>query len=1544
MAKGTNKITIQVDGKGIQGTKKQLDGVAGSQRKVTRGNKKLTNSSVAADRGLKGTANMSSNVSKNFSKMQQGLEGGGGSGGLVRAYALLAANVFALTAAFGILSRGAQVDTLIQSMERLEVVSGKSIKTIARDLQEASGFGMDFAASLRSTSLALSAGFESKQISELGAVARNAAVSLGRNVPDALDRIFRGVIKVEPELLDEIGLFVRVNEAAAKYASQLGVAVGDLTEFQKRQAFANEAIQQGQDKFQAFEDIQIDPFAQLATTFSDMTQGILTFINNGLKPLITLFSNNKVLFGQVFLLIGMQLVKMIIPAIGQFTLGIAANADAARSAALESAQQTKVKILALQQEQQELKLNNIEKQKSIALDSRFKGTPAKLQVRGKDKSSKLETALLKENVIGANRLLIVDQRITDLKTAKGLAQRMNNAATKEELRLLELESLELHEQLRLESQISNIKSIEPDKGSFTDLSSKRDQKAILKADALAFTTATAEMKGTKEGFKALNSQIQLASDKAKAAGVSFGFMDKTMLKMSGTAAILGVKLQKTMMVLGPYITLLMIAIPVVTMLSKLFGFFGKEQSALKTANDEATEGFKTLNKQLEHAREQFEKFQKDDNFGSMNDSILAMKESIVGAATALEKQSKALEDYRDNTYIIVQQINAAFSDMFGKTAEEKIEKNTKALIESIKNASGQLTDEMLALEKQFKRRSKAESFFNFFTEVVGVRFDMTGEIEKDILKLAKTELEAYKTIKSAIDGAKDSAREFRDSLIVKTDVDKPLATFRQITSSIRNSVLTQKEQANLLKEINTEEAIRTLLTKDQIIKFENINKELVKSKDGSKAQKKLISENLVLLDAMETSYARQQELLIQQKSELLQIKSIQDQIKSLRKFSVTAIDMEVRLTQRKKDLEYEALQNDFQRKVTATGLTEERVRELSQLNTIVDREKELGLTLEQSSMVHTAIASMRQVQVMEAEEEMRLATLELNIQNDKVKAALLFMQVEQKYNKMLSSRVKTLQTIERFGSTGTTTLTAGDELDIANEQERIRNKNLEERMNAEISVAQFQFKLASIELDVIKARTEATAADELRINREASILLAKTDYGSKENIRLKGIMAESGKAYEEALGIVGDIDKTQEDLAKASKSTAATIVGTYAGETEKFIGQIAGIVSKTFKDANIGSGFDNLLNNLTAGEGIEQLLELDPDKFSRQALQIRLMETALVQFGEKAKELFGEQGVLPAALADFSAGLLATTRQLGESFKFIEEKMKDSISTDYSEVVAAQVATIGEAISASLSGLSSAFSAFMQNNITEVENLIKAEQNRDGKSQESLQKLKQLEAQKEKLKKKEFETNKKIMLAQAVISTAAGVAGALALTAVLGPVGAGILAGVIGAMGAAQVALISKMKYTGGSAADSAAPMTALSIGSRSSNVDVAQNATGGELNYLRGGNTSGTNLGGAGGAMGRKGYANGGEGIVVGERGPEVITPASPVDITPNFALGGGTTNVNFSINAVDATGVEDLLVNQRGNIIRMIREAANENGEDFLTQVDPMAYGSNS
>ena len=201
-------------------------------------------------------------------------------------------------------------------------------------------------------------------------------------------------------------------------------------------------------------------------------------------------------------------------------------------------------------------------------------------------------------------------------------------------------------------------------------------------------------------------------------------------------------------------------------------------------------------------------------------------------------------------------------------------------------------------------------------------------------------------------------------------------------------------------------------------------------------------------------------------------------------------------------------------------------------------------------------------------------------------------------------------------------------------------------------------------------------------------------------------------------------------------------------------------------------------------------------------------------------------------------------------------------------------------------------------------------------------------------------------MAQAVMSTAAAIMQTAASN--LGAPWAFPLMATMAAMGAMQLAVISKQKYNGPTASTAEVNATSLTIGKRGSAVDTARAATAGELNYLRGGRTEGTNLGGAGGnlpgaSMGRKGYANGGEGIMVGERGPEVITPAAPVDITPNFALGSGETNVNFTINAVDAAGVEDVLMNQRGNLIRMIRDAANENGERFLETVDTQAYGGN-
>ena len=896
----------------------KLNKVDEAQKKVSNSSNRASKSVDRYGRKMRGAANMSSNTTKEFSKMQQGMEGGG-SGGLVRAYALLAANVFALSAAFGILSRSAQIDTLVESMTQLEVVSGKSIRGVARDLQEASGFGMDFANSLRATSLALSAGFESQQIMELGEVARNAAVSLGRNLPDALDRIFRGVIKVEPELLDEIGLFVRVNEAAAKYASKLGVGVGSLTEFQRRQAFANEAIAQGQQKFQAFADVPIDPFAKLATTFSDITQNILTFLNKGIGPLVNLISENKILFGQAFAIIGIMLLRLVIPAIGQFTLGIAANAQQARDAAAESASQSQAKIAQLRDEQiqfAKLRKAKLDDQRAAATTASQQGPQAQLKVGGRAASKQIELDLKKQLTL-KERQELVEKRLGDLATKRGLKQREKNTAAAAELKLLKKE-LEIIKKIREEERLINFEGPMPGakKNSLADMTRLAAEKSIIKADAVAGIVATAELEGLGAGFRSIGPAIDLAGMKAEEAGIKFGFLDKATIFLQGSLGTAAVKIQKVMMAIMPFISMMMLAIPVLTFIAKKIGFFGEAQGKLSEANKEAEESLDMFTRKLEHADEQLGKFRGEKNFKGITDSTLALKEATLSTIESLEKQIKAFDLYVEDTRFIVRQINAFVSDFFGDTAQQQIEQNIDDFIKQLRNGGGELTEEMDRLVRKLNRRETF--FFGIGTE--GIR--------DEILTRSRLEAENFKSIKSAIDGARDSAREFSDSLITKTQVDKPLGSFKQINENIMIATLRDQERTDLLNEIVADNAVLALLTEDQRKALTDINN--------------TEEDRLQVLKDVQLEFERQQELLIQQKGLLGEIKGLRSQIKGLLKFSVTAIEMENKLLNARRSIELELLQKEVNRKIAATGITEERLKELSTVGSLVGREKELG--------------------------------------------------------------------------------------------------------------------------------------------------------------------------------------------------------------------------------------------------------------------------------------------------------------------------------------------------------------------------------------------------------------------------------------------------------------------------------------------------------------------------------------------------------------------------------------------------------------------------
>ena len=208
------------------------------------------------------------------------------------------------------------------------------------------------------------------------------------------------------------------------------------------------------------------------------------------------------------------------------------------------------------------------------------------------------------------------------------------------------------------------------------------------------------------------------------------------------------------------------------------------------------------------------------------------------------------------------------------------------------------------------------------------------------------------------------------------------------------------------------------------------------------------------------------------------------------------------------------------------------------------------------------------------------------------------------------------------------------------------------------------------------------------------------------------------------------------------------------------------------------------------------------------------------------------------------------------------------------------------------------------------------------------------------MQRKSFQQQKKIQMASVVANTAAAIAGAFAPP----PIGLGFpggmgLAAMYAALGAAQLAVISSTSYSGGAGSSSSSVPSSVSVGERKSSTDLATSRGGaGELAYFRGGQGMGGPENFRPAFSGYKNRAEGGNtAFMVGEQGPELFVPERPGRIVPNDDVQQGTpVNATINISAVDAAGVEDVLMNQRGNIISMIRDAANAQGDGFLENIN--------
>ena len=308
----------------------------GTLKKVTNDTKKAGAAADNYSRKQKGVAGATSNSTKAFSKMSQGM-----GGVLVPAYAAFAAQMFALTAAFGFFKRAGDLKTLQAGQLAYAAGTGIAMKSMTKDIMEATGAQVAFRDAAQATAIGTAAGLNADQLVRLGKAAKDASAVLGRDVTDSFNRLIRGVTKAEPELLDELGIILRLKKATEDYGKTINKSADDLTAFERSQAVVNEVLEQSERKYSKILDLTgggtVNAFAQLSVALDEVVMKIQSMLIPVAEALAKVLTDLPLLAGASFAL----LLTGPLKAMGFNMVDIAAKTKA--TADIQKAEYTKIK-------------------------------------------------------------------------------------------------------------------------------------------------------------------------------------------------------------------------------------------------------------------------------------------------------------------------------------------------------------------------------------------------------------------------------------------------------------------------------------------------------------------------------------------------------------------------------------------------------------------------------------------------------------------------------------------------------------------------------------------------------------------------------------------------------------------------------------------------------------------------------------------------------------------------------------------------------------------------------------------------------------------------------------------------------------------------------------------------------------------------------------------------------------------------------------------------------------------------------------------------
>lgn len=327
-------------GAAVNRTSMEQEKAATSTNKTTEAQDKQTKSGRDLYNNQRSIINGSLAQGRANAKLASGI-----TSGLVPAYAEIVSNIFAVQQTFAALNRASDLRILRDNLISTGEEAGRNLPIVAESLRDITDAALSTKDALQAVANATAQGFSTTQLEQLTRVAKGASAALGRNLTDSLDRLVRGTAKLEPEILDELGIIVRLDDATREYAAALGKTAGELTQFERQQAFLNAAITQGEKKFGDIANkTDVNPFNQLAASFTDLTQTILEFANTAIAPIAKFFSQNKLALTAAVLLFVQTIGNRLAPTITSLASSAQDALDKASQSALNLAGDLRSKV------------------------------------------------------------------------------------------------------------------------------------------------------------------------------------------------------------------------------------------------------------------------------------------------------------------------------------------------------------------------------------------------------------------------------------------------------------------------------------------------------------------------------------------------------------------------------------------------------------------------------------------------------------------------------------------------------------------------------------------------------------------------------------------------------------------------------------------------------------------------------------------------------------------------------------------------------------------------------------------------------------------------------------------------------------------------------------------------------------------------------------------------------------------------------------------------------------------------------------------------